>query len=313
MRYRMLETLREFAAERQPPEEREEARRRHALHFAGEVERYAAAPFAEQRDQLEADYENLRAALHWSAETAGEGELALRLAAGMYELWLRRNHLAEARQWLERVIAAAPEPSALLAKALNAAGNIGFYQHDYEAAVAFHRRGLEVCRRIGDARGMAVAQGNLGMVEGARGNYAAAYEAQRACLQTFRSLGLAAFIPGTLNNLAEALQGLGEVERAADLYRKSLEEYRRQGHLRGVAMCYKNLALLALRRDDVAAAADLFAESLATSRQAQDRTNMCITISELAPVLDLLGKTEEARSLRAERMLLLQESEFPAA
>src|SRR5262249_6575270 len=87
-RYRLLETLREYADEQLTPGERTDLRRRHAdycLALAEEAEQHQTrADQAVWRDRLKAEFDNLRAALDWAA-AGGETEAGLRLAGA---LWL---------------------------------------------------------------------------------------------------------------------------------------------------------------------------------------------------------------------------------
>jgi non-specific serine/threonine protein kinase len=107
-RCRMLETVRQYAAERLVDSgEGDEARRRHADHFLAMAE--AAAAFerrpgqAEWLARLEFDHEDLRAALLWCRAHDHERWVRLGLALGWF--WLIRGHLSEGREWLGGVIA----------------------------------------------------------------------------------------------------------------------------------------------------------------------------------------------------------------
>ncbi|MFI6494371.1 BTAD domain-containing putative transcriptional regulator [Streptomyces sp. NPDC050564] len=120
-RYRLLETIRQYAAER--------------LRSAGELAATEARhrrfylELAEARDseaptgvsgatslELEADYGNLRAALRSSLRH--EPDSALRLAVALRSFWPERGRLAEGRRWLDDALAAAPEPTPQRARAL---------------------------------------------------------------------------------------------------------------------------------------------------------------------------------------------------
>ena len=121
----MLETIREFALERlEQAGDLEETRRRHAGYYAGVAER------AEEQlrgpglahlvalDRLEAEHDNLRAALAWSLQppaggpAPGGGERAatgLRLVQALALFWYRHGHVTEGRRWLQRAIDLAAE------------------------------------------------------------------------------------------------------------------------------------------------------------------------------------------------------------
>ena len=105
-RYRMLETIREFALEHlEASGEAAEVRRRHAvwsLAFAEEVAADTDAPVA-ALDRLERDLPNFRLALAWAEET-DDAATGLRLAGALHALWHQGNHRAEGRGWLERAL-----------------------------------------------------------------------------------------------------------------------------------------------------------------------------------------------------------------
>ena len=108
-RYRMLETIREFAEERlEASGEAEAVRKRHAAYFMAFAERYELAELLPDGDRvlalLEAEHANLRAALAWLEETDERGAF-LRLAAALGRFWTGRGHYQEGRDWLERALA----------------------------------------------------------------------------------------------------------------------------------------------------------------------------------------------------------------
>jgi predicted ATPase len=103
----MLETIREYALDRaEQAGEAGDARRRHAQYYAGVAERAdkqlrgAGPAYLVALDQLEAEHDNLRAALSWSLETgaadpAGDGEGAvtgLRLVQALTSFWYQHGH-----------------------------------------------------------------------------------------------------------------------------------------------------------------------------------------------------------------------------
>jgi predicted ATPase/DNA-binding SARP family transcriptional activator len=97
-RYRLLETVRQYAADRLAESgDAEEAKRRHALAFLSLAERERRVAV------LSPDHDNFRAALEW-ALSAGD-RAGPRLACALGDFWLARGLLAEGRDWLERALA----------------------------------------------------------------------------------------------------------------------------------------------------------------------------------------------------------------
>ncbi|MFJ7201658.1 MULTISPECIES: ATP-binding protein [unclassified Streptomyces] len=117
MRYRLLETIHEYATERaaEVPETRAAAASAHTAYFLALVER--AEPRIRSGDQLpwierlETDLDNIRAALHRTVVTGPSEAEAVRLVLGMGWFWWLRNFRSEGLTWAERAVALGPEPA----------------------------------------------------------------------------------------------------------------------------------------------------------------------------------------------------------
>ncbi|MFD9405416.1 BTAD domain-containing putative transcriptional regulator [Streptomyces sp. NPDC059989] len=112
MRYRMLETIHEYAAERAAadPADRAATARRHTAHFLALAEH--AEPLLRSAAQLpwirriETELDNLRAALHHAAVEEGDTDTAQRFAFALGWFWWLRNYRAEGAEWTARILAA---------------------------------------------------------------------------------------------------------------------------------------------------------------------------------------------------------------
>ncbi|MEU5539848.1 BTAD domain-containing putative transcriptional regulator, partial [Streptomyces sp. NPDC020362] len=121
VRYRLLETLRQYAADRlRAAGEQAATEARHRRFYLALAEAQNREPPTGVRGttslELEADYGNLRAALR--SFLRHEPDSALRLAVALRLFWPERGRLAEGRRWLEDILAAAPEPTPQRASAL---------------------------------------------------------------------------------------------------------------------------------------------------------------------------------------------------
>ncbi|MFD5622652.1 BTAD domain-containing putative transcriptional regulator [Streptomyces yangpuensis] len=116
MRYRMLETIHEYAAERAAahPADARATARRHTTHFLAFAER--AEPLIRSAAQLpwirlvETELDNLRAALHTTTVDEGDAETAQRLAFALGWFWWLRNYRGEGAEWTTRILALTPVP-----------------------------------------------------------------------------------------------------------------------------------------------------------------------------------------------------------
>src|SRR4051794_37637464 len=136
--YRLLETVRGLARERSlEAGESEASFERHRVWYLQFVRKAAPAFFrgpesAATLDRIEAEHDNLRAALAWSLNDPRGADDALELVAGLWRFWEIRGYVTEGRQWLERVLAASPEDvSATRGDVLTAAGIMAANQGDH--------------------------------------------------------------------------------------------------------------------------------------------------------------------------------------
>jgi predicted ATPase/class 3 adenylate cyclase/DNA-binding CsgD family transcriptional regulator len=123
-RYRLLETVRQYALEKLAESgEAEAVRTRHRDHYvlvAAGLEPAGREVLEGRLDRIGADFDNLRAAFQWSLETS-DTETALRLASSLQPLWLDRNRIVEGRSWLDTALydaVAGPVAPAVRAQAL---------------------------------------------------------------------------------------------------------------------------------------------------------------------------------------------------
>jgi len=110
-RYRLLETIRQYAAEKLGESgEADQVRTRHRDHYAALAARLGPPADGDPRRlirRLEADMDNLRAALGWSLELS-DAETALRLTSSLQPLWVGRCRMLEGLAWFDAVLAAQP-------------------------------------------------------------------------------------------------------------------------------------------------------------------------------------------------------------
>jgi predicted ATPase/DNA-binding CsgD family transcriptional regulator len=281
LRYRMLETLHQYAQTRLTESgELDEARRRHAaysLALAEQAEPELRGP--QERawmDRLEAESENLRAALRWGIDR-GEAEHALRLAGALWRFWTQHGHLVEGLAWLEQALALAAAGGdasvALLSartRALNGAGNLAAVRGEHARSAVFLEESLVLRRRLGDTPGEAIALLNLGTAARNLGDPALAYARFSECLGLFRRLGDTVNIATTLLNLGRLRHDESDLERAATLFRESLAFYQMVGSDRGVAIVTNWLGNLTRDRGDLAAAERLHGDALSLLRGRDD-------------------------------------------
>jgi predicted ATPase/class 3 adenylate cyclase len=167
-RYRMLETVRDYALERLTEAREDDATRSAHLAWALHMVNRGAPPRSrglprEWVDRLDAAHDNLRAALDHARDH--DPEAGLRLATALRPFWWVRGHWHEGRARLEMALARSEgAPPALRAKAVVGAADLAEWQGDARAAAALANEARRIFRRLGDRAGEAECCWKLGNV-----------------------------------------------------------------------------------------------------------------------------------------------------
>ncbi|MBV9797678.1 MAG: winged helix-turn-helix domain-containing protein [Solirubrobacterales bacterium] len=156
-RYGMLETLRDYAAERlRAAGERESLGRRHLAHFLELAEdaheRRQTTGIEVELEAINGHQDNIRAALGFARIADPDG--MLRLAAASEQLWLAGN-ITEGRRWLDEALASASERAHHRVRALNTAAALAQLQQAPEIARRLVDESLELATQLGDETGEA--------------------------------------------------------------------------------------------------------------------------------------------------------------
>jgi predicted ATPase/class 3 adenylate cyclase len=302
-RYRLLETVRQYAQDRLlEAGEAEAVRDRHRDWFLELVER--AEPKLERSEQvvwferLEQEHDNLRAALSWSQADARGVDAGLRLGAPLFQLWLKRGHIREGRERLTGLLAQSHTPTSARAKALCAVGYLASAQGDYDQARGSMEESLALSRRLGDKRGIAIALGHLGRVAHAQGDYPGATTFLEESRALFEELGRESGLPCPVAaTLADIARDQGDDRRARELYEQGLAPARARGDRHAAAYPLRGLAHLCRARGDFEEAEALFKESLALVWELKDQRCACLGIEGLARATAGHGRAERAARL----------------
>jgi predicted ATPase len=253
----LLEVIREYALERLAEAgDLEETRRRHAGYYAAFAERAVDQVHKLDHrvwlDRLEAEDDNLRAALSWSLEArAADGErvaIGLRLAQALGAYWYRHSHIPEGRRWLERAIDQAPDDAgAPLAQLTHWLGVLLDEQGEPEAALRLFERSLAIWRELGDRDKQARELSSLGVTHRWLGHLDTARSVLEESIAIAREIGSDLRLAGALTNLGQTEREAGHLDRAAQVLREALAIDRAQGDLWGVVLDQHSLAVVSLR------------------------------------------------------------------
>jgi predicted ATPase/DNA-binding XRE family transcriptional regulator len=301
-RFGMLETIREFGLERLATAgEAERMGRRHAEWFAGLAE--DAWPSFQRRavregwlERLEAEHDNLRAALAWLLGHGG-GEQAVRLAGALLPLWFFNGHLAEGERWLDAALAAGAAPTTDRARALLAAGYLAHYQGDEARAAARLEPSLALYRTLDDPWGTPFALLHRGIAAEDGGDYGRAarlFEEAHALFAAARNGPDAA---QTRYHQGVVAFGRGDLARAGALCEEALGMARAAGDRFTAVASLNYLGLVACARRDHAGAGAAFGEALAGARALGHREILTRCLANLAVLAAAVGRPAPAARL----------------
>jgi len=276
-RFVMLETIREYGLEcLRASGDWDATRRTHATFFLELVEQAEAELTGPRQplwlDRLEADHNNLRAALSWMEEQR-EIELGLRLGAALWRFWVTRGHMLEGRQRLQRLLAlpgGAARTSAR-ARVLHGLGTVIYEISDYAQARPLLEESLSIWREVGDRRGMAAALSSLGWLAVEVGDFGAARSLSQEALLLNRELGEKRGVAVALFNLGQVALQQSDYPAALSLLQESLALRREIGDRRGCAYVQVSLGWMEQQRGNHGQAAAILGEALAVFRELIDK------------------------------------------
>ena len=309
-RFRMLETIREYALERlEESGEAENLRRRHADYYRRLVEDAAreAGSGAGVYDRLESDLDNLRGALAW-ADAAGASELALETAGALKLFWRVRGHLDEGRRWLETALAhAGSARTPARARALEAVGALAQRSGDYTEAKAFWQEGLEIWRTLGDERGVARCLGDLASAFDLEGDAAQALQLYEESAELLRRLGLEYELAPVVSNLGDCLMSQGRLDEAGALFEEAVELCRASGRQEQLVISLFNRGRVSALQGRHEAAAEHFRDALNSAGELGYREMIAYSLKGMGEVLAAQGEAQSAARLLGASDLLFGE------
>jgi predicted ATPase/DNA-binding CsgD family transcriptional regulator len=320
-RYRMLETIRQYARDRLLESgESERMQDRHLNFFLQLAEE--AAPQLEGADQilwlnrLERDHDNFRAALGWALESeigeagAARAESGVRLAGALWWFWFWHSHLSEGRKWLRQAIARSQEVSpAARANVLCAAGHLALAQSDHEQARAPLDQSLNLYREQDNRPGIANALLFLGWLEWDIGDPALSAKLHEEGLNLSGQFGNKWGVAKALQMLGQHEYFFGDYSRAASLLEEGLVLFRELGNQWGMGIQLKYLSHTATSLGSFEKAKALANECLAVFRQVGDKRQVALALYAMALATHGQGDNKGARDMLAQALPVLCETQ----
>jgi predicted ATPase/DNA-binding SARP family transcriptional activator len=298
-RFRMLETVREFALAQVTAAEREDLSRLHARLFLALAERaqiyLAGADQTAWFERIDAEFENVRAALDFSLR-AGDVVAVARILVSLGRHWRARSRQREARRWLGEAIARGSDrlPRRLLGRAMRQAAELAFDDGDLAESGRYFERALALFDEADDPAMTASILSGLGAVAARLDDFEKARRLLARGLELATS-GEDLELRGNLANDLGVLEArTGNFDAALAHFATSLAMYGALGDEASVLVVHYNVGYLLIIVGRFAEAEARLDESLAISRRLR-HTEGIASASTFLGLLELKrGDTELA-------------------
>jgi predicted ATPase/DNA-binding SARP family transcriptional activator len=270
-RYRMLETVRRYAADRlEEAGEADVTRTRHAAYFLELAE--------EQWEGIDAptggswwtelqEVDNLRAAVGWYI-SHGRTEDALRLVCALTWFWERTDRIGEGRMWCDRALALPGEPDGRSrAQALYAAGCLGWLANDFARAAESFEQSLELFGQLRDELWLARVLDRQADLHFSAGELEAARAAFEASRRHFENLSRPGGVAAATHGLGQVARDFGDIKASRSLLSSAADMYRGLNDRTALAATLHSIGDLELDDRHPEAAARRYEESLSLARE----------------------------------------------
>jgi predicted ATPase/class 3 adenylate cyclase len=316
----LLETIREYALERlQADDDPDGARRRHAEYYTAFAERVREQLDGPAQltalDRLEAEHDNLRAALAWSLDTQSPGSqgeravIGLRLVQALAGFWYQHGHASEGRRWLERAMdLVAADGGPPLAEVARGLGVLLDQLGEADAARQLFERSLAIWRELGDRDQEARLLNSLGIALRHMGDPDAARAALEQAVAINRTVPGSVRLAASLTNLGQLESAAGNFDRASEVLREALALDTEHQDLWGMTAGRHTLALVSLRAGRPAEARELLSGIFDHVASSGNTALLINTLEVAAPIMGDLGDPLRAARLAGAAGALRHES-----
>lgn len=302
MRFGMLETIREFAAERlAQSDEADLIHLRHACYFETFAQRGAYELVRREQalwaHRVEDEVDNMRAALGWTLDH-GRPDIALNTAWELSVFWDLRRDLTQGRRWLTAIRDAIPNPTAEERVKLSIGlALLALRQGDREEAHALTEAARELMDTVTDLRLRALVCRNLGLVALYEGRIPDSLTWHEQAFALFNQSGDAPGAATMRGNIAILYALAGQLDEAEDQARQSIRLAEAAGDMVTSIRATWVLGFAAVLRGDYPRATSLLQDALRRLQPMGERLFTSLSLIGLAAVATRLGQGERAARL----------------
>jgi len=304
-RYRLLETIRQYAQEKLRASEDWVSAHEHYLACFLRLTEEVAPKLREQYQQLwfdwlETENDNIRAALAWALEQQ-RIEAGMRISTALYSFWQTRAYIREGYAWYERFLHETDDsvPLAVHVNALTWSSVMASFLGDAVTATARGQEAVALCEAAGEEGKPLLAVALIGVASGAKaaGDYQLSYTIAERIIEVYRelgdlvSLGISIMMQGGMAVL------LGKHNMARLLLEESMALARAAGDKYRIALTLNYMGDLARSERKIVQAHSIYEESLSILRELGAAHETPATLHNLAYVCLYQGDLERAHAL----------------
>jgi predicted ATPase/DNA-binding CsgD family transcriptional regulator len=309
-RYRLLETIRQYAQEKLIASGEWVSAHDGYLACFLRLTEEVAPKLREQYQQLwlnwlETENDNIRAALAWTLEQQ-RIEAGLRIGTALFSFWMTRAYIREGHTWFERLLNQADDkvPLAVHVNALTWSSVLASMLGDAVTATARGQEAVALCEAAGEEGRPLLTVALIGVASGARaaGDYQTTYTIGERFIEVYRELGDLSSLGVSIMIQGEMAIGLGKYNTAQLLLEESLTLARAAGDTFRIAATLNDLGDLARCERQVAQAHSTYEESLSLWRELGSVREAPVTLHNLAYVFLFQGDVERAQALFRESL-----------
>ncbi|HLG07953.1 MAG TPA: hypothetical protein VI409_04690, partial [Gaiellaceae bacterium] len=310
-RYWMLETIREYAAERlEASGEADKLRMRHAEHFLDLADEGTVIVMdATWVDRVDAEVDNVRGALDFAGATR-QSQRVLSATASLRDFWFTRGYINEGRTRLEDALAADPEPTAARCSALIAASSASVIAGDVPSARRHLDQALALADSLGDPHLSALARLQDAWLLTDDERWSDALAILDDVIPVLRDLGAWDVAIPANRTRAWIYEELGDMDRFWLLTEENLEHSRAHGHRRIEARSLGALAERAANEGRFDDARELLVQSFRIDRELGNVPFVSLDLVRFAVIHTRDGRPQLAARLIARAVAVFDEIGF---
>ncbi len=315
-RYRMLETIRQYALQKlQASAEDDQLHLRHLEYFAQFAARSGKGLLGEDTNTwlacLDQDRDNICAALGWSTEhrSAG-GDPALQIAGDLWMWWHAHGRLNEGRYWIVRALESGHRRDSLRAKALVSLGIMTWQLGEYPKSIRHVNESISILHELDspDLLGLANATHILGHVLLDQKSYSPALSAFKESLEFYRQLNDFYYIGTLTSDLGMVAYHTGDYVQARRYQEESLAIFQKYGNPEVISQTLHRLAELARLEGNYQRAGELYETCLKTYRDIGMQLEIASNLHKLGYIAQHHGEFQKALEFFTESLNLQRKS-----